>query len=141
MLRVDRSSLGRGLAALAEHRSYAESLGIDRRKVYASAFLIAGLGSLITNALYPQYIGILHPNDYEFVFLIFFIMCIVAGRPGSVLGVTLATVLLETLKEGLRFVPLPYGLLGPLRLVLFGVILIIAVWVRRKELFPMQRTV
>lgn len=141
MNRVDRSRLGRSLAALAEHRSYSESLGISRGRTYITAFLIAGLGSLLSAVFFSPYLGILHPNDFALPFLIFYIMCVVAGRPGSVWGVTLATTLLVILKESLRFIPMPYDLIGPLRLVLFGIILIVAVYVRRKELFPAQRTI
>lgn len=141
MVKIDRSSLGRSLSALAEHRSFAESMGISRPRAYFLAFLVGAIGCVLTNLLYPQYLGILHPNDYAFVYLIFFITCVVAGKPGSVLGATLAVILLTTLKEGLRFIPMPYDMIGPLRLLLFGVILIVAVWWRRKELFPVQRTV
>ena len=141
MLKIDQSSLSRALSALAENQSHAQSLGVGRTRTYMLAFLIAGAGSFLSNVLFPQYLGILHPNDYVFSGLVFYITCVVAGKPGSVLGVTLATILLTLLKEGLRFVPLPYGLIGPVRLLLFGLILIIAVWVRRKELFPLQRTV
>jgi ABC-type branched-subunit amino acid transport system permease subunit len=56
-------------------------------------------------------------------------------------GVLSSTILLVLLKEGLRFVPLPIAVLGPLRLILFGIILLTAVYVRRDTLFPVQRTV
>lgn len=138
---IDSSPLGRALAALAENRPHAESLGISRSRTYLAAFLIAGLGSVLTNLLYPQFLGLLHPNDYRFESLVFLIMVCVAGRPGSVKGVVLSTYVLVFLKEGLRFVPLPYGLIGPLRLILFGLILIAAVYIRRKELFPKPRTI
>lgn len=139
--RVDRSWLGRQLAALAENDWHASALGIDRRRVYALAFLISGVGAVITNFFFHQYINLVHPSDFSFASMIFFLMCVVAGRPGSVKGVALAVVLLTVLKEGLRFVPLPHGTLGPLRLILFGLILIVAVYLRRKDLFPVQRTV
>lgn len=139
--RIDRSSLGRSLTALAENRHHAEALGISRSKAYLCAFLIAGMGSVLTNIFYPQYLGLLHPNDYRFDSLVFLLMVVVAGKPGSVLGVTLSTFLLVFLREGIRFVPLPYALIGPIRLVLFGLILIIAVYVRRKDLFPKPRTI
>lgn len=138
---VDRSKLGRSLSALAENRFHAESLGISRVSAIFAAFLIGGLGSFLTNVLFPQYVQLLHPNDYAFRFLIFWLMCIVAGGPGNVFGVTLATVVLTLLQEGLRFVPLPFGLIGPIRLLMFGVILVVAVYVRRKELFPQPRSV
>ena len=141
MLRIDRSFIGRSLSALAENQAHAQSLGVSRSRTYLLTFLLAGSGAFFSNILYPQYIGILHPNDFGFPDLIFYVMCVTAGGPGSVFGVTLSTILLIVLKEGLRFIPLPYGLIGPIRLMLFGMILISAVWYRRKELFPVQRTV
>lgn len=68
-------------------------------------------------------------------------MIVVAGKPGSVLGVTLSTILLVLLRESLRFLPLDPTMIGPVRLLLFGLILFAAVWVRRDSLFPQQRTV
>lgn len=141
MMCVDRSSLGRALVALAENRVHAEALGISRGYAYVQAFLILGIGTVLSNIFFPQYISLLHPNDYGFHALVFYLMCSIAGKPGSVFGVTSALVLLTILKEGLRFLPLSPGFVGPLRLVLFGVILLIAVYIRRNEIFPKPRTV
>lgn len=141
MKKVDSGSLGRALGALAENRFHAEALGISRTRATVMAFLIAGIGSLISNLFFPQYIGLLHPNDYQFQVLIFNLMCVVAGGPGSVLGVTLATILLILLQESMRFLPLPLAVIGPMRLLLFGLILLVAVYVRRETLFPKPRTV
>lgn len=141
MLWLDRSSFGRQIQALAEHEWHAKSLGINRIKVQLTAFLIAGLGTTIAEFLYIQYIGLLHPNDYLFPNFIFYVMVVVAGKPGSVWGCTLAIALLASLKEGLRFLPIPLTLKGPVLLLLFGVILFSAVWYRRKDLFPIQRTI
>ncbi|TSC59809.1 MAG: branched-chain amino acid transport system permease protein [Candidatus Peregrinibacteria bacterium Greene0416_62] len=138
---LDRSSFGRQLAALAEHEWHSAALGVSRARVHFFAFMVGALGSLFGTLPYHHYIGLLHPNDYQFPGLIFFVMLVVAGKPGSVLGVTLSTILLVLLKELLRFVPLPPDILGPMRLILFGVILFVAVWVRRDTLFPKQRTV
>ncbi len=139
--KLNRSQFGRKLAALAEHPWHAASLGINRAHIHTAAFLLSAMGAVLTSLLYPQYQHLLHPSDYTFASLIFFLTVIVAGRPGSVLGVTLATLLLTCLKEALRFLPLPLGMLGPLRLLLFGVILLAAVWIRRDTLFPKPRTI
>ncbi len=138
---VHRSSLGRRLSALAENRAHAEALGISRMNVIFSVFLLGGIGAFLTSVLYPQYVSLLHPNDYQFNGLILFVMCIVAGGPGSVRGVTLATILILCLQEAIRFLPLPHQLIGPVRLIVFGLILITAVFVRRREIFPMQRSI
>ncbi len=139
--RIDRSSVGRSLAALSENRSHAEALGIDRKKVYCLIFLLEGFGTFLANFFYFQYVGILHPNDFSFHTIVFILMIVVAGKPGSVLGAAVATFFLVFLKEGLRFLPLPLGVLGPVRLVLFGMILIVALYLRRNELFPRMRRV
>lgn len=138
---LDRGTFGRRLQALAEQEWYAESLGIDRAHVHFTAFLIGGVGAALVNFLYPQYLMLLHPSDFTFPFLIFFVTVVVAGKPGSVLGVVLATVLLTFLKEGLRLFPFPADILGPLRIILFGMILFAAVWWRRDNVFPAKREV
>lgn len=141
MLWLDRSSFGRQMAALAEHEWHAQSLGISRTRIHLIAFLIAGIAATIVPLFYVQYVGLLHPNDYLFPVLIFYVMCVVAGNPGSVWGVTLSITLLTLLKEGLRFVPIPISIRGPMLLILFGLILFAAVWWRRDTLFPQRRTI
>lgn len=151
---LDRSRFGRALTALSEHEWYAQSIGIRRRMTHMFAFLVAAAGSFITSMFFPSYLYLLSPSDYAFPSMIFIVMCVVAGGPGKVLGVALATVLLVLLKEGLRiieipwmmatgiqFVPIPASVLGPVRLILFGLILFAAVWWRRDVLFPAERIV
>lgn len=138
---LDRSVFGRQLSALAEHPWHARSLGVYRKRVHLIAFLLASLGALSTNFFYHQYIHLTHPTDFGFPVLIFYLMCVVAGRPGSVLGVTFSTIALVLLQESIRFLPIPAGILGPTRLLLFGTILLIAVWFRRDVLFPPQRSI
>ena len=139
--RIDKSSIGRQLAALAENEWHAKSLGINRAKVYVIVFVIAGVTSVVANVFLVPYLTLLHPNDYLFPALVFYVMIVVAGKPGSVLGVTLSTALLMLLKEALRFIPLAPSILGPVRLMLFGLILFVAVWYRRDTLFPKQRSI
>lgn len=138
---IDRSTFGRQIAALAEHEWHAKSLGINRTKVHIIAFLILGVAQVVSNVVYLQYLTLLHPNDYQFPALVFWVMVAVAGRPGSIWGVTISTFLLMSLKEALRFVALPAAILGPVRLMLFGLILFIAVYIRRDTLFPKQRSI
>jgi len=139
--RIDRGKVGRALAALAEHPWHASALGINRRTLHTFAFLLAAIGSLGSGILFPAYILFLTHVNYDFPVLIFFITCIVAGGPGRIFGVTAATLALVFLREGLRFFALPYDLIGPVRLILFGLILFIAVWYRRDNLFPTRREI
>ncbi|NOS68172.1 MAG: branched-chain amino acid ABC transporter permease [Candidatus Peribacteraceae bacterium] len=141
MLLFERSTYGRQLQALAEHEWYAKALGINRPRLYLIAFLIGGIGAFITNLFYHQYLYLVHPSDFLFPVLIFYVMIIVAGKPGSTMGVALSTILLIFLREELRCLPIAASVLGPLRMMLFGIILLAAVWYRRDSLFPKKRTI
>ncbi len=138
---IDRSPYGRKLEALAEQEWYASALGIRRATIYIVAFSLAAVGALLSNLISEQYFRLVHPSNFQYVFFIFYIAIIVAGKPGSVIGVTISTIALTILRESLRFLPLPITALGPLRLLLFGLILLIAVWWRRDTLFPVKRSV
>jgi branched-chain amino acid transport system permease protein len=138
---INRGAFGRRLSALAEHEWYAGAIGVDRTSTHFFAFAIAAVGASLSNFLFPQYLTLLHPSDYQFHTFVFFVMVIVAGGPGNVLGVTLSTAFLVVLKEAIRFVALPASMIGPVRLILFGIILFIAVWLRRDTLFPTKREI
>lgn len=138
---LDRTALARRLSALAEGEWYAKAMGVSRIKTHVLAFLILGLTLASDNFFSAQYYRLLHPSDYHFPAFIALLMMVVAGRPGSVRGGIIAAILLILLKEGLRFVPFPSAVLGPLRLMLFGIILLAAVWMQRNTLFPKKRTI
>lgn len=141
LYRLQKGAFGRELVALSEHHWHAQSLGINRTKVHIIAFLIAGGGSLLTSILFPPYQALLSPSDYHFPKMIFFAMCVIAGGPGNLWGVVLSTTCLVTLREGLRFTGLPPHITGPVQLMAFGLILFIAVWLRRDSIFPHERKV
>lgn len=141
LLWLCRSPFGRKLDALAEHMWYGKALGINMGHVHLIAFCIGGVGALLTNVLFRQYLFLVHPSDFGYHHLIFFIMVVVAGNPGSVLGVLLSLIVLTTIREGIRFLPLSPDVLGPLRLILFGIILFVSVYWRRDVLFPKPRTI
>lgn len=138
---LDRTPLARKVSALAEGEWYAKSMGIDRIKTHLLAFLILGFALASNNFFYAQYYRLLHPSDYHFSTFITLLMFVVAGKPGSIRGGIIATILLTLLKEGIRFIPLSASILGPMRLLLFGIILLAAVWYRRDSLFPKKRTI
>ncbi|MDO8648573.1 MAG: branched-chain amino acid ABC transporter permease [Candidatus Peregrinibacteria bacterium] len=138
---ADRSALGRQMQALSESESFAKAMGVSRAKVHTIAFVLLGLAIVSDNVFFAQYIHLLHPNDYHFPTFIFLLAIVVAGKPGSMVGAVLSSILLVLLREGLRFIDLPISVLGPMRLLLFGVILLTAVYVRRDTLFPQKRTV
>lgn len=137
----DRSRHGRALRALGENGWFGQAIGLSITRLYTLAFLVAGIGAFMGNVLYHQYLYLVHPDDLDFPVLIFYVMVVVAGKPGSVLGVTASTIGLTLLDQGIRFLPLTDTIKGPLPLVIFGCILFWAVWLRRDSLFPVKRSI
>lgn len=141
ILLLDRSAFGRALEALAEHPWHAGALGISRWRIHSTAFIVAGLGALVGNILFPMYLRLLNPVDFGFSAMIFYVTVVVAGGPGRVWRVVAAAFLLIFLRDGIRFIRLPADVIGPTQLILFGLILFGAAALRRKEIFPPQREV
>lgn len=137
----NKGPLGRAIAALSEHTWHAQSLGIERTRLHFILFVIAGIGALLVNMMFHSYLRLLSPIDFQFPAMIFYVMVVVAGGPGNLLGSVLSLAVLITLRESLRFLPIPIALTGPLELILFGVVLLVAVWFRRDTLFPKQRSI
>jgi branched-chain amino acid transport system permease protein len=141
LLHIERSSFSRSLVALSEHPWHAEALGVSRSRCHFLAFFIAGMGSFLANILYPPYLYLLSPSNYDFPAMIFFVTCVLAGGPGKTVPVFFMCFVLIFLRESLRLLPIAPDLVGPLHLLLFAVILFAAVWYRRNSLFPKRRTV
>lgn len=138
---IDRGPLGRQMEALSEHPWHAESLGVSKASVHFLVFLIAGIGTFLNALFYAPYVRIVTPQDFQFVTVVLYVTIVVAGGPGSFWGTVASSFLLTLLGEGLRFVDLPATLVGPVRLLMFGLILFFAVWFRRDSLFPKRRSI
>jgi branched-chain amino acid transport system permease protein len=138
---LQRGCFGRRLAALAEHDWYAAAIGINLARVHSCAFILSAVGSILTGLCFAPYLFLLSPNDFQFPAMIFVVMCVIAGDPGSVLGVLMATMGIVAAQQGLRLLPLAPEHAAPLQLVLFGTLLLLAVWWRRNTVFPHMRRV
>lgn len=140
MVSLMRSKFGRRLTALGEHPAAAAALGVRRSHAFFFIFFLFGLAALTSVVPFIQYLGILHPNEFSYEALVFLIMMVVAGRPGSIAGATASTVFVVVLREAIRLLPLTPSFVGPVRLLCFGVLLFAAVCWRRESLFPPTRS-
>jgi branched-chain amino acid transport system permease protein len=73
--------------------------------------------------------------------MVFVLTIVIVGKPGSFWGVILASVFLVILPEPLRFIEIDSSILGPMRQLLYALILFGIVWWKRKTIFPEQREV
>ena len=135
------SAFSRGLRSIAEYELAASALGKDVRELKNLSFFIASAIAGLAGSLFAYYINYIDPSSFELSEMIFVLTIVVVGRPGSFWGVIGATFFLVLLPEPLRFIEIPPGVLGPMRQLLYSLIMFAIVFINRERLFPVARSV
>ena len=138
---VFRSSFARALRAQGESEIVAQSLGIHSRKVKTVSFVFSAATAGLAGSYFSYYFSFIDPSSFSFTEMVFVLTVGIVGKPGSFWGVTAATFFLVLLPEPLRFLKIDSSIVGPMRQLLYAILLFIAVAVKRKNLFPMERKV
>jgi branched-chain amino acid transport system permease protein len=119
-LNLTRSRVGRAFVALRDSEIGAEQMGVDVPRHKALAFGISSLYAGLGGGLFFAVQGFVSPDSLSFIDSIFFLVAIVIGGLGSVLGSIFAALFLtfqaEAISELSRVIP---GA-NDLRNVLFG---------------------
>lgn len=135
------SSFARSLRAQAEDIFSAQSIAKDVRAVRNHSFIVASLFAGLAGSLFAYYINYIDPSSFSLLEMVFVLSIVIVGKPGSFWGVTASTVFLVLLPEPLRFVELPPSIVGPMRQLLYAVILFGVIFWNRRSLFPVQRKI
>ena len=126
-LNLTQSRIGRAFVALRDSEIGAEQMGVDVPRHKALAFGISSLYAGLGGGLFFTVQGFVSPDSLNFIDSIFFLVAIVIGGLGSVLGSIFAALFLtfqaEVISELARVVP---GA-GELRNVIFGGALIVSI--------------
>lgn len=145
VLIVQRFILGswfaRQLRGQAEHELAALSLGINTRSIRNDCFIISSALAGLAGSLFAYYINYIDPSSFSLNEMIFVLSIVIVGKPGSFWGVIGSTFFLVLLPEPLRFLEISPSILGPMRQLLYALILFAVVYWKRERIFPVQRTV
>jgi branched-chain amino acid transport system permease protein len=152
--RLSRSRLGRAWRALREDEVAAEACGINAMWYKTIAFAVsAGIGAL-AGAAHAGYLTLADYRNYEFMTSVYVLCYVVLGGMGTVLGPVIGAAILVSLAELLRESPASYvaPLFGwwetarqwlealpwvpDMRLILYGVILILMIRFRPEGILP-----
>ena len=136
-----RGPLSRTLRAQAEYEQAAWALGKNTARARNTGFCLASMFAGLAGALFTYYINYIDPSSFALSEMIFVLAICIVGRPGSFWGCLAAAVFLVLLPEPLRFIEISPGVLGPVRQMLYALIMFVVVYVNRAKLFPAQRTV
>ena len=138
---IFNNAYGRSLRTQAEFEHGSLAIGKNTRELRNLAFFISSAIAGLAGCLFAYYINYIDPSSFSLTEMIFILTLVVTGRPGSFWGVTAATIFLVLLPEPLRFVDMPSSILGPLRQMLYALIMFAVVFWNRATIFPKERSV
>jgi branched-chain amino acid transport system permease protein len=138
---VNKSRLARNLIALAENEQSALSLGKKSSAIRNDAFIISAAFSGLAGSLFAYYIQYVDPSSFTLSEMVFVLSIVIVGKPGSFWGVIAGTVFLVILPEPLRFLEISSEIVGPMRQLLYALILFAVVYVKKEKLFLVERKI
>lgn len=116
------SRIGRALSAIKLNEPLAQSQGINPLSYKLLTVTLSAFLSGMTGSLFVFYLTIVDPSIFDFYYTETMLIMVILGGAGSFWGVLFSTAVLTALPDLLRFTT-------DLRMVLYGVILIIAMLV------------
>jgi branched-chain amino acid transport system permease protein len=132
---VQCSPFGRTLRAVRDDPIAAAALGKPVARVRIGAFALAAGLAAIPGAIFAAYARYIDPTSFTLMESIFILSIVIVGGAGSLFGPIIGAALLILLPEALRLVPgLPEGSTANLRQILYGLLLVVIMFVRPQGL-------
>lgn len=134
MYLVGKSPFALSLKALRDDETAAQTLGICPRNQYIRALVISAAISAIPGVCFAGYITYIDPTSFTLTESIFIACILLVGGSGNVIGPMSGVAFMILLPEILRFVGLPDAIAANLREIIYGVLLIVLVYIKPKGL-------
>lgn len=125
-----RSPFGKALKALRENETAAEALGINGKRIFIQAFVLAAAFAAIPGALYASYVTYIDPTSFTLKESIFIAAILLLGGAGNRIGPLIGVLIMLLLPEGLRFVGLPDAMAHNMREIIYGLTLAMLMYLR-----------
>nr|NQU89624.1 branched-chain amino acid ABC transporter permease [Bacteroidota bacterium] len=128
------SPFGRALKAMRDDSIALLSLGRNITKLKTQAFTIASGFSAVSGFLFAAYITYIDPTSFNLDEAIFIISAVMIGGTGNIKGPLIGAAFVVILPEMLRFVGMPDNIAANMRMIIYGLILIVLMMFRRQGL-------
>ncbi len=119
------SPFGRSLQAMRDDELAARSIGLSVRRQKVEAFLIASAFVGLAGGMYATYVTYIDPTSFTLDESILMLSMVIVGGTGNVRGPLVGAAVLIALPEVLRFLNLPDAIAANVRLLIYGLLLII----------------
>ena len=133
--RIVKSPFGRLLQATRDDELGLKVLGKDTFKLKYKAMMISAIFAGIAGSLFANYITYIEPNSFTLSELIFVLTIVIVGGLASLKGSVVSAFIIVMIPEALRFLSLPSAILGPMRQIVYALILLCILLFRPRGLF------
>ena len=127
--RLINSRVGLALQALREDEIASEAMGIDLRKVKMAAFALGSCWAGFAGVLFAARNSYINPTSFTFMESAMILSMVVLGGMGSIVGVTLAALVLSLMPEYLRA-------FSEYRMLIFGLLMVVMMIFRPQGIIP-----
>ncbi len=132
---LTRSRYGKLLEAVRDDAIGAAALGKNVFRLKVQAMMISAFFAGIAGSLYAHYISFIDPSTFFINDIIILVTIVIVGGLASVKGNVIGALIIILVPELLRFFPLPPQMIGPMRQMLYALILIGILLYRPRGLF------
>ncbi|MDQ7094488.1 branched-chain amino acid ABC transporter permease [Desulfosporosinus sp. PR] len=132
-LRVHNSRLGRAWQYIREDEDAAEAMGIDPVKTKLYAYMIGAAFGGVAGAFFAVKMTAISPETFAFTQSAMILLAVILGGMGKIPGAILGAVFLVFFPEIFRDI-------GQMRMLLFGILLVIVMVFRPQGLWPERKS-
>ncbi|MEK6854594.1 MAG: branched-chain amino acid ABC transporter permease [Nanoarchaeota archaeon] len=133
--RIVSSPFGILLGAMRDDETALKVLGKDTKMLKYKAMGISAFFAGISGSLFAHYISFIDPGTFTISEIILVLTIVIVGGIASTKGSIVASAIIVVIPELLRFLPLPGGIAGPMRQILYSIILIVLLLYKPRGLF------
>ena len=129
-----RSPFGRVLKAIRDNELAAISLGKNNIKFKMISVAAASGCAAVAGTIYASYITYIDPTSFTANESILLLSMVIIGGSGNIKGPAIGSLVLVIIPEILRFVSIPDSIAANLRMIIYGLLLIILMILRPQGL-------
>ena len=122
--KISISPFGKVMEATRDDELATRVLGKNTFKVKSITLAISAFFAGIAGSLYASYISFIDPSSFTLLQLIPPLCIVIIGGLASLKGTIIATFILVLLPEPLRFIGFPSSIVGPMRQIIYALVLI-----------------
>jgi len=127
---IIKSPAGRAMIAIRDDETLAESLGIPTWRYKLIVFTLSAAFAGVGGAVYAHYMTVVSPLVFQTYYSNTILIIVLGGGVGRVPGAIIGSLLFVGLSEALRITP-------ELRMIIYGLVLLVLVFVFPKGIAPL----